>query len=282
MKRLSNGTTTSGEVRELALKIQERTGVDLIKESRLAQLFMDIVWDIRGQNLFGILQDTADKGILKGVGKTASKLLISKEKVARANTAKFLSNADTNIFKKTQAILKAAKNPVPSEVLWILRLKDLNVKKIENIYEKLSSGGKLTAAQTNFLRNMIQKNKQHEGLYNTAPIGRWEHWPIYKWPKWSDAEKLLLMKREWEVQGAYTYKWESVDLVWGNEHGGFMKIINKHSEILWKIQKYLDELPVKAEGEWKIILENNKARIVISKNYKWKQKRWILTAFEFK
>lgn len=42
MKRISNGTTTSGEVRDLAIKIQERTGVDLIKESRLAQLSMDI------------------------------------------------------------------------------------------------------------------------------------------------------------------------------------------------------------------------------------------------
>ena len=61
MKRISNGTTTSGEVRDLALKIQERTGVDLIKESRLAQLSMDIVGDIRGQNLFGILQETADR-----------------------------------------------------------------------------------------------------------------------------------------------------------------------------------------------------------------------------
>ncbi len=61
MKRLSNGTTTSGEARNLALKIQERTGVDLIKESRLAQLSMDIVGDIRGQNLFGILQETADR-----------------------------------------------------------------------------------------------------------------------------------------------------------------------------------------------------------------------------
>ncbi len=43
MKRISNGTTTSGEVRDLALKIQERTGIDLIKEARLAQMSMDIV-----------------------------------------------------------------------------------------------------------------------------------------------------------------------------------------------------------------------------------------------
>ena len=47
MKRISNGTTTSGEVRDLALKIQERTGIDLIKEARLAQMSMDIVGDTR-------------------------------------------------------------------------------------------------------------------------------------------------------------------------------------------------------------------------------------------
>jgi len=43
MKRISNGTTTSGKVRDLAIKIQERTGIDLIKEARLAQMSMDIV-----------------------------------------------------------------------------------------------------------------------------------------------------------------------------------------------------------------------------------------------
>lgn len=43
MKRLANGTTTSGEARKLALEIKERYGIDLIKEARLRQMAMDLV-----------------------------------------------------------------------------------------------------------------------------------------------------------------------------------------------------------------------------------------------
>ena len=57
MKRLSNGTTTSTEARDLAMRIQERTGIDLIKESRLRQLAMDIAGDKRGDTFFGALKE---------------------------------------------------------------------------------------------------------------------------------------------------------------------------------------------------------------------------------
>ncbi len=43
MKRLANGTTTSGEARKLALEIKDRYGIDLIKEARLRQMAMDLV-----------------------------------------------------------------------------------------------------------------------------------------------------------------------------------------------------------------------------------------------
>lgn len=56
MKRLAKGTTTSSEVRNLALKVKEMTGIDLIKESRLRQLSMDIAGDKRAGDLFGYLQ----------------------------------------------------------------------------------------------------------------------------------------------------------------------------------------------------------------------------------
>ena len=107
MKRISNGTTTSGEVRDLAIKIQERTGVDLIKESRLAQLSMDIAWDIRGANLFGVgsrcekrwnrkmspqirwknfCRQREEPKVLCRTLKSAGKIFADKESVARANT----------------------------------------------------------------------------------------------------------------------------------------------------------------------------------------------------
>ena len=85
MKRLSNGTTTSSEVRDLALKIQERTGVDLIQTSRLAQLSMDIVGDQRGNTLFGVINDVKD-GLASGIWKNTKKALVNKQSVARANT----------------------------------------------------------------------------------------------------------------------------------------------------------------------------------------------------
>ena len=43
MKRLTNGTTTGGEARILAEKIRKEYGVDLIQESRLRQMAMDLV-----------------------------------------------------------------------------------------------------------------------------------------------------------------------------------------------------------------------------------------------
>tara|TARA_R110000868_G_scaffold8894_4_gene45229 strand:+ start:378 stop:542 length:165 start_codon:yes stop_codon:yes gene_type:complete len=52
MKRLSTGTTTGGEARELALRIKEKYGVDLIKESRLRQMAMELVGDDRAKTLF--------------------------------------------------------------------------------------------------------------------------------------------------------------------------------------------------------------------------------------
>lgn len=52
MKRLTNWTTTWGEARILAEKILKKYGIDLIKEARLRQLSMELVWDTRWANLF--------------------------------------------------------------------------------------------------------------------------------------------------------------------------------------------------------------------------------------
>lgn len=47
MKRLTSGTTTGGESRNLAMKIMDKYGVDLIQEARLRQIAMDLVGDAR-------------------------------------------------------------------------------------------------------------------------------------------------------------------------------------------------------------------------------------------
>lgn len=171
MKRLSNGTTTSGEVRDLALKIQERTGVDLIKESRLAQLSMDIAWDIRGANLFGLVQDVKNDGIVKWALKSAGKIFADKESVARANTIRniFWVPKDAKIEWLNRAILetKFSKN---------------DTKAITEIAKKLQSNQPLTEVQTKNLVT-IQKlmeekmtTKQVENFRKNLPnaeIGRW-------------------------------------------------------------------------------------------------------------
>ena len=43
MKRLVNGTTTGGKARDIAKKIYDRYGIDLVKEARLRQMAMDLV-----------------------------------------------------------------------------------------------------------------------------------------------------------------------------------------------------------------------------------------------
>ena len=115
MKRISNGTTTSGEVRDLALKIQERTGIDLIKEARLAQMSMDIVGDTRWANLFGIIKD-GKNGVIKSALDMGRNLVANKEVVARANTIKNILwvPKDTNITWLNQAIseIKFSKNDI--------------------------------------------------------------------------------------------------------------------------------------------------------------------------
>lgn len=52
MKRLTNWTTTGWEARILAEKILKKYWIDLIKEARLRQLSMELVWDTRWANLF--------------------------------------------------------------------------------------------------------------------------------------------------------------------------------------------------------------------------------------
>lgn len=56
MKRLVAWTTTSWDARKLAIAIKERTWIDLIKEARLRQLTMEMVWDIRWETLFWLIE----------------------------------------------------------------------------------------------------------------------------------------------------------------------------------------------------------------------------------
>lgn len=120
----------------------------------------------------------------------------------------------------------------------------------------------------------------------TKVIWQWDFGTIYEWPKGVDAEQLLIKNKWWEVKGAYTYKWQDVDLMrWEYNQKidtwyWLIKIVKKHPEVLGKIQELLNTLPEKSKTENRIKLYDNKHHITISLNRQWQEKRWILTAFE--
>ena len=98
MKRLANWTTTSGEARTLAKQIFDRYGIDLIKEARLRQMAMDLVWDARWQTLFGVIkwgkQGIIDKSLEYVAGK-----LVNKEKLVQ-----WLAKGKGEVIKKQEPI----------------------------------------------------------------------------------------------------------------------------------------------------------------------------------
>ena len=120
------------------------------------------------------------------------------------------------------------------------------------------------------------------------PKQTWEgdFWPIYKGIKGAEAENFLIKHKKWEIEGAYTYKWEPVDLVrWEYDEKAekwfwLSKIAKKHPEVLGKIQGLLDILPEVSRTDNRIKLDDGKYHITVSLNWKWKEKKWVLTAFE--
>lgn len=117
-------------------------------------------------------------------------------------------------------------------------------------------------------------------------IWEWEFGKIYEWVKWADAEQFLIQQKWGEVRWAYNYKWEPVDLIWGEFDGkkGYWlkKIAEKHPEVIGKIQDLLDTLPLMELRGERIILWNNTSKVVLSLNRKGEEKRWIVTAFDLK
>lgn len=121
---------------------------------------------------------------------------------------------------------------------------------------------------------------------NLKAIGQWEFGTIYEGVKGADAEKLLISQKGGEVRGAYTYKWEPVDLIrWGYNKKTeswiwLSKIFQKHPEVIGRIQQLLDDLPVVKRNFKEIILWNQDSIVVIKLQFLDKEKRWIMTAYD--
>ncbi len=117
-------------------------------------------------------------------------------------------------------------------------------------------------------------------------IGIWEFWPIYEWLQWKEAEDFLIEKKEWEMLWAYIFEKRPVDLVWGSYNKwrqtgiGLAKIVEKHPEVLGRIQELLDELPLLKMNEREVILWNDDTRAVIKLQRNGEKKRWLMTAYD--
>lgn len=98
MKRLANGTTTGGEARTLAKQIFDRYWIDLIKEARLRQMAMDLVWDSRWQTLFWVIK-WGKQGIIDKTLEYAAGKIVNKEKLV-----KWLARGKGEVVKKQEPL----------------------------------------------------------------------------------------------------------------------------------------------------------------------------------
>lgn len=117
-------------------------------------------------------------------------------------------------------------------------------------------------------------------------IWEWEFWPIYQGLRDKEAEDFLIAQKNGEVKWAYYYWKEPIDIFWGSydkeSKKGFWlsKIISKHPEALWNIQKWINTLPEISRTENRIKLSDGKRWVVISRQWRDDNKNWILTAYE--
>lgn len=149
----------------------------------------------------------------------------------------------------------------------------------------------MTEEQINKMMNSkpktsISKQRKDKWVKN---VWKSDNGVVYEWVKWSDAEDFLIEQWQGEVKWAYSYEWDPVDLIWGksNAETGWKwywlkKIMEKHPEVKWRIQELINTLPRKniwVDGV--IVLDDGTSKVVIMENWKWQEKRWVLTAFDY-
>lgn len=128
--------------------------------------------------------------------------------------------------------------------------------------------------------------EDRQGTEEIKPVGEGFFGDIYDQfrGKAKEAVNFLMSRKEGEAIGALYHKdIGDIDLVWGNEKAGLMKIARKHPEMLEDLQSKLDAMDVVSSSDNRIILESPVDRAVVSKNvFDEKDKQWLLTAYEKK
>jgi len=117
-------------------------------------------------------------------------------------------------------------------------------------------------------------------------IWSWKYWPIYTWLKDAQAVSFLLWLQDWEMRWAFNMWWEPVNLVrkWNPEYIWVSKLIDKHPEVLYQIQKMIDERensPKNFKKDWKYILKDDEWRVVVKFQWDWEDKNMLVTAYKY-
>lgn len=102
--------------------------------------------------------------------------------------------------------------------------------------------------------------------------------------KAKEAVDFLMRKKEGVALGALHHREVGdIDLWWGNEKAGLMKIARKHPEVLDNLQGVLDGMRVVQASDNRVILESDTHKAVVSKKLgNEKTDNWLLSAYEKK
>ena len=103
--------------------------------------------------------------------------------------------------------------------------------------------------------------------------------------KAKEAVDFLMRKKEGVAVGALHHREVGdIDLWWGNEKAGLMKIARKHPEVLDNLQGVLDGMRVVQASDNRVILESDTHKAVVSNNWLGEKigSQWLLTAYEKK
>ena len=102
--------------------------------------------------------------------------------------------------------------------------------------------------------------------------------------KGSEAEAYLREMCEGVAKGALTYPGMTpIDLAWGDNKAGYMKIVIKHPEVVGRLQELLDQCKITNQSENRIILQSDTHKFIVSKmKGSTPTDNWLLTAYHKK
>lgn len=114
-----------------------------------------------------------------------------------------------------------------------------------------------------------------------------DFWPSFEGLKWNDAIQFLKENKAWQVKWAYEYNWEPIDLIRWQTNAAtnwrwywLSKIEEKHQWMLERIDDIISNTKWYEDDNWILYFDNWKERVVVIPQYKWKEKRWIISAYK--